>query len=250
MVIEEADQARLRRVRVMVAAAAALATVAAGGVVWAYGWRAGDAAPDAGGIVFIATLVHLAGTRWLRKRDRRADFGWRAALVVPDGVCAGLLARRSRRAAAIEAIAATGLVGGGLLMAGGRMGAGKIWSGALWSAFAGAMAVAVAVSVFNGLRRSGCVAVTSHGVAAGGRLVRWAEIESVRRDKDGVQLRIRSAANPRPMLIGGSQCAVSDERLHEVVEYFLTHPHRRSALDGGGPYQLALTTALASRRRA
>jgi hypothetical protein len=122
-------------------------------------------------------------------------------------------------------------------MAGGRMGAGTTRSGAIWSTLAGAAAVAVAVSIFNSLRRSGCVAVTSHGVAAGGRLVLWPEIESVRHDEDGVQLRLRSAGTPRSLHIGGPQCAVSDERLHEVVEFFLAHPHRRSALEGG-PHEL------------
>ncbi|HEX2773778.1 MAG TPA: hypothetical protein VHN18_15280 [Micromonosporaceae bacterium] len=215
------------------AAIAASAVVAAGATVWEYGRRAGGAAPDFGAILFVVSGVELAATRWLLRRDRRADFRWRAALVLPDGVHPGLVGRWSRTALAIDTVAATGLGGGGLLFAGGKVGAGSVWYGTIASTVAGAAVIGLAVSVVGRLRRSGSVAVTSHGVAAGCRLVRWEQIGAVQRDKDGVHLRLRAPGDPRSVDIGGPHCAVSDERLVDVIDFYLAYPERRSALDTG-----------------
>jgi hypothetical protein len=240
VIIDEPCRDQLRRIRTAFAAFAAFATVAAGAAVWEYARRVGAAAaPDASGIVFVVTGVHLAGTHWLRKRGRRADFGWRARLVLPDGVRPGLLGRWSRHALAIDAIAATGVLGAGLLIAGGQVGAGSVWFGAIGSTVVGTATVAVAVRIFRRLRRSGCVAVTSQGIAAGGRLVRWEEVRAVQRDKDGVHLHLRSSGTPRSLYIGGPRCDVADKRIVEVLEFYLATPHRRYALDTG-PDQLAL----------
>ncbi|HEX5996389.1 MAG TPA: hypothetical protein VFY84_14705 [Jiangellales bacterium] len=102
-----------------------------------------------------------------------------------------------------------------------------------------APAIALAVTIFGGMRRSASVVVTSHGVAAGGLFVRWEQIGAVQRDKDGGHLHLRTPGDPRSVDIGGLRCAVSDERLVEVIEFYLANPRRRSALDTG-PDQLAL----------
>jgi hypothetical protein len=240
LIVEEPGRGWRRWIRTAVAAVAASAIVGAGAAVWEYGRRAGGAAPDVGVIVFVATGVYLAGMHWLRRRGRRADFRWRAALVLPEGVHPGLLGRWSRFALAFDTVEVIGLVGGGLLFAGGKVGAGSVW-GAVLSPLGGVMAVTVAVSTFGRLRRSGYVAVTSHGVAAGGHLVRWEQIGAAQRDKDGVHLHLRASGKPRSVDVGGPHSAVSDERLVEVIEFYLANPHRRSALDTG-PDRLALPT--------
>lgn len=225
MVIEEPRHDWLRRARLVGAATAALASIAAAPAMWRYGWTA---APDVGGAVFVLTGAHLAGTQWLRRRQRRGDLDWRAALVLPGGVRPGLLARWSRRAAVIDMTVPAGLLAAGLIWGGGRMATDHMWSGAIMSALAGAGALFAAMSLFRRLRHSGCVAVTSYGVAADGELVPWDQIVSVRPHDEGVRLRRRG--NMR-LDIGGPDCAVPDERLREVVAFFLAHPHRRSALD-------------------
>lgn len=136
-------------------------------------------------------------------------------------------------------IAATGFVGGGLLFSGGQVGAGSVWSGPIGSTLAGAAAFALAASAFGRLRRSGCVAITSDGVAVGGHIVRWEQIGAVYRDKEGVHLRLKTPENLRYVGLSSPDCAVSDERLAEAIEFYLANPHRRSALDTG-PNQLAL----------
>lgn len=239
LIIEEQRRNRLRWIRIVVAAFAASAIVAAGAALWEYGRRAGGAVPDVSCILFVATGVHLAGTRWLRRRGRRADFRWRAALVLPNGVHPGLQGRRSRSALAIGAVTATGFVGSGLLFFGGQVGAGRVWSGPIGSILAGAAAIALAASAFGRLRRSGYVVITSHGVAVGGHIVLWEQIGAVYHDKEGVHLRLKTPENPRYVGLSGPDCAVSDERLAEAIEFYLANPHRRSALDIG-PAQLAL----------
>jgi hypothetical protein len=144
---------------------------------------------------------------------------------------------------AIEATAVVGFVGGGLVIAGGAAGADRRWSGIIWSISTGAVAVALARAIFRKLSRSGCVVVTAQGVAAAGRFVRWEEIRAVRRQKDGVYLRLRSSEpKRRPLAVDSPQCSVADERLVQVIEFYLTNPHRRSALDTG-PAQLALAVS-------
>jgi hypothetical protein len=239
LIIEEPGRDRLRWIRTAMAAFATSASMAAGTALWEYGRQAGGAAPDVSCIMFVTTGVHLAGTKWLRRRGRRADFRWRAALVLPDGVHPGLLGRWSRSALALDTVTTIGFVGGALLFSGGQVGAGSVRSGAIWSTLAGAAAVALAVSAFGRLRRSGYVAITSHGVAVGGHIVRWEQIGAVYRDKEGVHLRLKTPENSRYVGVSGPDCAVSDERLAEVIEFYLANPHRRSALDTG-PDQLAL----------
>ncbi len=83
------------------------------------------------------------------------------------------------------------------------------------------------------LRRSGYVAVTSHGVAFGGQVIRWEQIGAVHRDKEGVHLRLKASEHPRYVPLSDPDCAVSDDRLAETIEFYLADPNRRSTLDGG-----------------
>jgi hypothetical protein len=224
VVIEEPRHDRLRRARLAGAATAALASTAAAAAIWGYGLTA---APDVGGAVFLLTGAHLAGTHWRRRRQRRADLDWHAALVLPGGVCPGLLARWSRRATIIDVAVPAGLVAAGLMWGGERLATGHMWSGAIMSALAGAGALFAAMSLFRRLRHSGGVAITSYGVAADGDLVPWDQIVSVALHDEGVRLRRRG--NMR-LDVGGPNCAVPDERLREVIAFFHAQPHRRSAI--------------------
>jgi hypothetical protein len=239
VVIEEPGRERSRWIRTALASLAVFATLGAGAVLWEYGRRQGYGDSEVRGILFAIGGVHAAGTYWVRHRPRRADFRWRARLVVPGAVRPGLLGAWSWRALAIEAMAAAGFVGGGLVVAGGAAGEGG-GSGIIWTALAAPLAVALAVAVFRKLRRSGCVVLTAQGVGARGRFVRWEDIRAVRHHKDGVDLRLRSSqARPRLLHIDGPQCNIADERLVQVVDFYLANPQCRLALDTG-PEQLAL----------
>jgi hypothetical protein len=199
----------------------------------------GAAAPDVDILVLLSAGLHFAGTRWLRTRKRRADLRWQAALVLPDGVRPGLLGRWSWVAVAVNAVGTTGFVLGGLVFFGGRVGADSIWFGVIGSIAAGAGAIVLADGAFRRLRRSGHLAITSGGVAVGDEVVGWDQIEMVRRDRRGVHLRQKTPKAPRNVQLTAPDCAVSDDRLAEVVEFYLANPHRRSALDTG-PDQFAL----------
>lgn len=237
MIIEERGRARLRRIRTALAVVVATAILAVGAVVWAYGRLLGEDV-DAGWLMPVAGIVHAAGGRWRGRRDRRADLRWRPALVLSAGVRPGLQARWSRSAVATDALAAAALAGSGLLHSGGEVGTGSVWFGPTISVAAGAMTFVFAALAFRRVRRSGYVTITAHGVAHRGNVVRWERIKSVFRDKDGVHLRL-NAETPQYVDFGSTDCAVSDERLTEVIKFYLAEPRRRSALDTG-PDQLAL----------
>jgi len=213
----------------VVAAFASLGVLVAGAALWEYGRTA---APDLGGIALIGTVAHLGGDHWLRHRTRRDDLRWRRALTLPGGTRPGLLARRSKRALALEIFATGGMFGGGLIWAGSRV---EGWSGRVMTALCVVALPILAYGVFKALRNPVLVAVTSRGVVAGGQALPWEHIKSVRRDKEGVQLRVRDADKGRWVTVGGTDCAVSNERLAHVIEYYLATPHRRSALDLNAP---------------
>lgn len=135
---------------------------------------------------------------------------------------------------------ATAFVGSVLLHVGGEVGAGSRWYGPIGSVVAAALAVALAAIAFRRLRCSGYVTVTSQGVTYRDCFVPWARIRSANRRKSGVYLRVSEPTEePRYVEFGGTDCAVSDERLTEVIRFYLADPHRRSALDTG-PDRLAL----------
>ncbi|WP_345539274.1 hypothetical protein [Phytohabitans rumicis] len=239
MVIEQPGRDRVWWVRAGIAAVTALAGLGAAGALWEYGRRAGAAAPDVSGVVFVATGVHIAATQWERRRRRTADLRWRPALVVRGGVLAGLHARVLRRTLALRAFGVITLVSGGLVFAGGEVGAGKTWSGVIGSTIAGGTALALAVITCKDFRLSGGVSVTAGGVVLNGRVLPWDRIGSVERDEEGIHLRLRPPGYPRTVEISDSDSAVPDERVAEVIEFYLANPHRRSAL-GTGPDRLAL----------
>lgn len=221
-----------RWIRPVVAGFASLAVLAGGAALWEYGRRAGAAAPDLGNLLFLATGVHVGGMEWLRRRTRRGDLTWRRAVTVPGGRRPGLFARRSKRALAIGAFAASGIIGGGLVWGGSRVDG---WSGRITTALAIVVLPMLAWSVFRRLRHPTLVAITSAGVVADGQALPWEVIRSVRRDKEGVHLRVRDSDKGRWVTVGSEFCAVSDERLAHVIEYYLATPHRRVALDLNAP---------------
>ncbi|WP_329103487.1 hypothetical protein OG792_26920 [Micromonospora sp. NBC_01699] len=239
LIIEEPRRNRPRSVRTVIAVLAASAIVAAGAALWEYGRRLGAAAPEVSFIVLVTIGIQLAGERWLRTRHRRADLRWRAALVLRDGVHPGLQGRWSRAALVFDAVGTTGFAWGGLFFFGGQVGAGSQWSGPIGSILAGVATIVLAATAFGRLRRSGYVTITSRGVTVGDDTVGWERIEAVYRDSKGAHLRGKTPEDPRYVRIGGPDCAVSDERLAEVIEFYLAHPHRRSALDDG-PGQVVL----------
>lgn len=96
------------------------------------------------------------------------------------------------------------------------------------------------MAAFRRLRCSGYVTITSWGVTYGDRLVRWEQFRSANRRKSGVYLRLKEPVeDPAFVEFSATACAVSDERLTEVLTFYLANPHRRSALDTG-PERLAL----------
>lgn len=211
---------------------ASLAVLVAGAAVWEYGRRAGTAAPDLSDIGLIGTLAYLGGAEWLRRRIQRDDLHWHHALALPGGPRPGLLARRSKRATALETFVVGGIFGGGLLWGGSRADG---WNGRIMTALGVVALPILAFAVFKRLRHPVLVAVTSQGVVAGGQTLSWEHIKSVRRDKEGVQLRVRDSDKGRWVTVGGTECAVSNERLAHVIEYYRATPHRRIALDLNAP---------------
>ncbi|MFK3979535.1 hypothetical protein ACI2K4_04040 [Micromonospora sp. NPDC050397] len=211
----------------------AAAVLVAGAALWEYGRGTGVSAPDLTCVVLAAAGLHFAGTRWLVGRNRRADFRWRRTLPVPGDVRPGLSGRWSRSALAVDAGAAVGVVGSGLVFFGARVGADSLWSGSIGSVLAGGWTLVLAVSAFGRLRRPWYVVVTSLGVAARGHDVSWERIGSVYRDREGVHLRLAESESPRYVRVSGPRCAVPDERIAEVIEFYRADPHRRAALDSG-----------------
>lgn len=197
LIIEEPGRTRLRWIRTLLAVLAAAAILAAGAAVWESGRLAGDDA-DAGFVAGLATVAHVAGTKWVRTRRRRADFRWRAALVLPGAVRPGLWARWSRPASAVDAVVSAGFIGGGLLYFGGQVGAGSRWYGPIGSAVVAAMVGALAAAAFGRMRRSGYLTVTSEGVGHGSRYrhdrrpERPVGPDSQRRNHRGIAKRRRS----------------------------------------------------------
>ncbi|MGN9906381.1 hypothetical protein ACTMTJ_02410 [Phytohabitans sp. LJ34] len=221
-----------RGIRSVVAAFASLAVLVAGAAVWEYGRRSGTAAPDLSGIGLIGTLAYLGGIDWVRRRIQRDDLRWHRALALPGGARPGLLARRSKRGLALMIVAVGGIFAGGLLWGGARADG---WNGRIMTALCVVTLPMLAWVVFKAVRHPILVAVTSQGVVAGGQTLSWEHIKSVRRDKDGVQLRVRDSDKGRWVTVGGDGCAVSNERLAHVIEYYRATPHRRIALDLNAP---------------
>nr|MDT0660162.1 hypothetical protein [Micromonospora sp. DSM 115978] len=230
-VIEEPRRNRRRWTRALAAIVAATGAAAGCVAIWEYARRAGDAAVDLSGLLLIGTVAHFAGRSALRRRKRRVDLRWESDLVLPGGVSAGLTARWSRAGLAVRAVAAGGFLLGGPIFLGKWVSDGFDLPGVLAVVAVGGIVVVVARSVFGRLRWSGCVAVIARGVAARGRLINWDQISAVHRDDDGVHLQLRG--EEKPVTVGGPDCAVADERLVEVIEFYRVHPHRRSALDTG-----------------
>lgn len=230
-VVEEVRGGWSRWARPVAAAFASLAVLAASAALWEYGRRAGTTTPaDPKDISALAAVVHLGGKEWLRRRTRRDDLHWRRTLVLPGGRRPGLVARRSKRSQAVEVVGVTGLFGGGLVWGGSAIGE---WQGRIPTAMCVVLIPMVAHVVFQRLRHPTLVAVTSRGVVAEGEELPWDQIASVRRDKEGVRLRLKGQA--RYVTVGGEDCAVSDERLAHVIEFYLATPHRRAALDLNPP---------------
>jgi hypothetical protein len=121
-------------------------------------------------------------------------------------------------------------VGSGLVWGGAELDG---WDGRITTAFVAVAVVVLARTLFQELRRPVLVAITSEGVVTERRTVPWERIASVHRDKEGVHLRLRDQV--RYVTVGGEDCAVSDERLAHVIEYYLATPHRRIALDVSAP---------------
>jgi hypothetical protein len=235
-VVEEVGGSLSRWIRPMAAAFASLAVLAGGAALWECGRRAGTAAPDMDSVALIGTLARVGGDSWLRRRARPGDLRWRRALVLPGGARAGLLAPRSKRALALETLATCGMFVGGLVWAGSKVDG---WNGRILTALGVVGLPILAHAVFKRLRHPVLVAITSEGVVAEGKALPWDQIKSVRRDKDGVRLRVRGPDRDtdkgRWVTVGGADCAVSDERLAHVIEYYLATPHRRGALDVNVP---------------
>lgn len=232
MVVEEVGGDRTRWAHTVVAASASLAVLAAGAALWGYGRRVGTGLPvDPHDVLFFATGLHLGGRAWLRRRTRRGDLRWRRRLHLPGGARPGLIARRSTLALGIECVGVAGMLGSGLVWAGATVGG---WDGRIFSALGAVVLPAAAFWLFKALRRHPAfVAVTSVGVVNGDETVPWERIARVHRDKQGVHLRMKDQV--RYVTVGGEDCAVSDERLAHVIEYYLAAPHRRIALDVNTP---------------
>ncbi|GAA4436229.1 hypothetical protein [Phytohabitans houttuyneae] len=232
-VVEEVRGGWSRVVRRVAATAAGLAVLVAGTALWEYGRRAGDTVPaDPGDVVLFATFGHYGGEAWLRRRTRRGDLRWRRALPLPGGTRPGLVARRSRRSLAIDAVGLCGLLGGTLVFSGSAIDG---WLGRITTAICVVALPLAALAVFQRLRCPVLVAVTSRGVVAEGEELPWELITSVRRGKDGVDLRLREDGEVRHVSVGGHECTVSNERLADVIAYYLDTPHRRSTLDLNAP---------------
>lgn len=231
----------LRWIRNATAACAAAGILAVGALMWEYARRVGDEI-DATWIGSLAVITHAVVRKGLSTREKRADFRWRPTLVLVGGVHPGLRAGWSRSAVALDAVVGACLTTSALLYFGGKVGAGSRWYGPIGSVVAAAAAVALAVAAFRRLRRSGYLAVTSQGVAYRGRIVGWDQIRSVNRRKSGVYLRVSAPSEePRYLEPDSTNCAVPDERVTEVIRFYLANPHRRIALDTG-PEPLALST--------
>jgi hypothetical protein len=230
-VVEEVGGGWSRWLRPAVAASASLAVLAAGAALWEYGRRTGDNVPfDPHDVLLLATGLHFGGRAWLRQRTRRGDLRWRRALVLRRGVRPGLFAPRSKLALALETVAVTGMAGSGLVWAGAELDG---WGGRILTAFWAVAVPVLARMLFQALRRPVLVAITSEGIVTERETVPWERITSVDRDKEGVHLRLRDQV--RYVTVGGEDCAVSDERLAHVIEYYLATPHRRIALDLNAP---------------
>jgi hypothetical protein len=230
-VVEEVRGGWSRWARPVAAASASLAVLAAGATLWEYGRRSGTALPaDPKDIAALAGGVHVGGKAWLRSRTRRGDLHWRRALVLPGGPRPGLIAQRSKRMHAVEVVGLTGVFGSGLVWGGSTIDG---WQGRIPTAISVVLLPMIAYGLFKRLRHPTLVAVTSRGVVAEREELPWDRIASVRRDKDGVHLRRKG--EERHVTVGGADCAVSDERLAHVIEYYLATPHRRVALDLNAP---------------
>jgi hypothetical protein len=230
-VVEEVRGGWSRWARPVAAASASLAVLAASAALWEYGRRAGTATPaDPKDIAALATVVHLGGGEWLRRRTRRGDLNWRRALVLPGGRRPGLVAQRSKRGQAVEVVGLTGMFGSGLVWGGSTIGE---WQGRITTAICVVLVPMIAGAVFQRLRHPTLVAVTSRGVVVESEELPWDQIASVRRDKEGVRLALKGEV--RRVTVGGEDCAVSDERLAHVIGYYLATPHRRVTLDLNAP---------------
>jgi hypothetical protein len=233
-VVEEVAGAWRRWARAMLAASASLAVLFAGAALWEYGRRAGDATPvNPRDVLFFASLGHFGGEAWLRRRPRRADLRWRRALPLPGMTRPGFVAPRSGWALVVDAVGLSGTYVGFLVLSGSTVDG---WMGRIGTALCLVLTPLAAYAVFQRLHRPVLVALTSRGVVAEMEDMPWERIGSVRRDKDGVHLRlVEDGEGVRYVTVGGPDCAVSDERLARVIEYHLANPHRRVALDVSAP---------------
>lgn len=223
MVIEDAGHTRLRHRRLALALAAGAGALAAAATVWWFGWALG-AFEDLTGLVGIAAVAHLAGGSLLRDRARRADFQLRPAVVLTDGVRPAFVAARSRIHLALEAVAAAALLLAMVFPGGARIAAGDLWwRGFAYTAGGVLVALVVAHQAYRVIRYPGLV-LTADGVVMGRRLVRWDELASVRRERDGLVLRLKGS---KEVSLDGNPWQVSTDRIQQVIEHFRQNPHHR-----------------------
>jgi hypothetical protein len=233
--MEDAAGIRARRARLGAAVGAVAAVVAAGLATWVIAGSVTISAGTPGVVAFLASAVQLAGRWLLDRRRRRGRWSWRPALVLPGGVRPGLVARWSVAAFAVDAVGAVAFSAAGLLEAGRSTNAGSRWN-ILWLAAAGVVLLVFAVRLFARLRWSGCLAVTESGVAAGGKLLPWAQIHAIECGDNGIVIHMRSG---KPIPVDGAESVVPDQQLAEILRFHLDHPGRRTALITG-PEHLAV----------
>ncbi|MFI5840712.1 hypothetical protein ACIA8K_13480 [Catenuloplanes sp. NPDC051500] len=192
---------------------------------------------DLSGAGTSGVLVIFGGGWLLRRRDRDRPLRWRPAIRLPGGgTAAGLVAPLSRAEAAwwlLTTAFGAVLLGGvaGWLARPGR------WPGLTLGALAAAAALWVLYRLCQNLPDLRRIAIVEAGVLWRGRLIRWAEIGSVRitrptGDEDGSDVELRLAGD-RKRLLGltppGSMIDPPELRL--AVLTYLRAPERRAELN-------------------
>jgi hypothetical protein len=228
VVIVDGRLERAWRRRTTAAAGAGLAVVACGAAGWLLGWSAGADLPSAGGVAFASTAIHLVVQALLRRRRRRGDLRRRDAVPSPAGPRPGLVVPWSPTALAAEALFVVGILGSGAALAASKLAGGENWYGGIGTAIVGLGVAATARATFTRVRGAGCATVTSTGVTADGLAATWPEIVSADAGDNHVVLHLLDG---RTLEAGGPDGTVADERLAEVIRYYVDNPARRHCLD-------------------
>ncbi|MEU8259138.1 hypothetical protein AB0C02_00740 [Micromonospora sp. NPDC048999] len=174
----------------------------------------------------------LLGGRWLSQRwwpRRDGRLMWRSRVAGRHSVEPGLVARRSLAGWAdlVANTAATAAIGVGLI---GTFPEVPRWAALLRPLLAVGVAAWIGRVVYEEIRFTGRLALTTSGIRHGRRTYGWTNIDMVTPHRsdgrvDGVRLRPAKWVSLEPApVVGGRDTAVPEERLVAAIEHFRSRP--------------------------